>query len=182
MNQQHLRRLTLTAVCIALGVVLPMLFHSIPKGGMIFCPMHLPVLLCGLLAGPWFGMAAGLLTPLLSHLITHMLPAGPVLTGMVIELAVYGLAAGLLFAVIKTGKIYVDLFISLILAMLAGRIVYGIVKALFFTGGNPYGIGVWLTSSFVTCLPGIIMQLVLVPLLYFALEKAKLAPKRSKLG
>lgn len=181
MNHQRLRQLTLSAVCIAFGVVLPFLFHSIPRGGMIFCPMHLPVLLCGLLAGPWYGLACGLFTPLLSSMITGMPPVGPYLYGMIIELAVYGMVAGLMFSLVKTKKPVVDIYVSLITAMIAGRVVYGLVKALFFTGGKPYGIAIWLSSTVVSCLPGIIMHLVFVPLLYAVLVKAKLAPDRARL-
>lgn len=178
MEHKHLRSLTLTAVMIAFGVVLPFLFHSVPKGGMIFCPMHLPVLLCGLLTGPIYGLAAGALTPFLSSMITGMPPAGPVLYSMIFELAVYGLVAGLMFRKLKTEKIAVDIYVSLVVAMLAGRIVSGLLKAFVFSGGQPYSMTVWLTSSFVTCLPGIILQLIFVPLLYAVLRKAKLAPER----
>ncbi len=179
MERKRLRQLTLTAIMIAFGVVLPILFHSIPKAGMIFCPMHLPVLLCGLLCGPWFGLAGGLLTPLLSSLITGMPPAGPVVYSMIIELGVYGLIAGLIFKYVRTKSLVADIYIALVVAMLAGRIVNGLVHALIFTGGGDYSFSVWLTSSFVTCLPGIILHLIFVPLLYGILRKAKLIPERE---
>ncbi len=180
MNRTHLRALTLTAICIALGITLPYLFHGIPRSGMIFLPMHLPVLLCGLLAGPVWGLLCGLITPLLSSLMTGMPPAGPILYSMIFELAVYGLLAGLAFRFISTRWLVLDIYLALIVAMLAGRIVYGLVNAFIFSAGTGYGIQAWLTGSFVTSLPGIILQLVFIPLLYGALAKAKLVPARTR--
>lgn len=179
MNRTRLRQLTLTAICIALGVVLPVLFHSIPRSGQIFLPMHLPVLLAGLLAGPGWGMVAGILTPLISTWITGMPPVGPILFAMLFELAAYGLVSGLVFRMVRTKLLVLDIYIALITAMLAGRVVYGLVNAFIFSAGTGYGLQAWMTSSFVTGLPGIALQLVFVPLLYLALAKAKLAPSRQ---
>lgn len=179
MNRINLRRLTLTAVCLALGVIFPQLFHAIPRSGMILLPMHLPVLLCGLLAGPAWGLICGALTPLLSNLVSGMPPAGPILYSMIFELAVYGLLAGLAFQFIRTKSLVLDLYLSLILAMLGGRIVYGLANGLIFSAGTGYGLEAWFTASFVTGLPGIAMQLVLIPLLYGALAKAKLTIPRT---
>lgn len=170
------KSLMMTALCIALCVVLPMALHSIPKAGIIFGPMHLPVLLCGLVCGWQFGLLCGLVGPLLSSLLTGM-PAAAMLPGMMLELAVYGLVAGILVRVVHTGKIYLDLYISLIAAMLAGRILAGIANALIFTPGG-YSLTVWATSYFVTSLPGIVIQLLLIPSIVFALMKAKLVPMR----
>ncbi|MEA4912191.1 MAG: ECF transporter S component [Oscillospiraceae bacterium] len=166
------RSLVFAGLCVALGVALPIAFHSIPNAGSIFLPMHIPVLLCGLLCGPWYGLACGVLAPLLSSLLTGMPPAA-ILPGMLCELAVYGLVSGLMYraAAGKRGGIY----ISLITAMLAGRVVSGVLNALIFRAGN-YSMQMWLAASFVTALPGIAVQLVVIPLLALALQKAKLAP------
>lgn len=167
-----------TAVCMALCVVLPMALHAIPDAGKLFSPMHIPVLLCGLICGWQYGLVCGLLGPLLSSLLTSMPPMGsPTLYGMIIELAVYGLATGLLMKFIRTGKTAADVYISLAAAMLAGRIVGGLAKALFFSAGS-YTFSAWATAYFVTSLPGIIIHLILVPVLYLALQKAHLVPAR----
>lgn len=179
MERNHLRKLIFAALCIALGVVLPMLMHSIPKAGMIWLPMHIPVLLAGFLAGPFFGLIVGVLTPLISSVTTGMPPAGPVLFSMMIELAVYGLIAGLVFKYIKTKSEVINVYISLILAMLCGRVVMGLVQNFFFSAGN-YSLNVWLGSAFVTALPGILLQLVVVPMLYFIVKKAGLTLSRDK--
>ena len=165
----------LTAVCAALCVVVPMAFHAIPNAGSIFLPMHIPVLLCGMLCGWPFGFIAGMLGPLLSRLTTGMPPAA-MLPGMMVECAVYGAISGLVLKYVHTGKLYADLYISLIPAMLAGRVISGIAKALIFAPDTT--LAGWATVSFVTGLPGIAIQLILIPAILFALEKARLVPKR----
>lgn len=170
------KRTVYAAMCLALGVVLPLAFHSIPNAGSIFLPMHLPVLLCGFICGWPFGLACGVLTPVLSSLITGMPPMAYV-PAMICELAVYGLASGLLMRYVRTGKIFADLYISLVAAMLAGRIVGGVLSALIFSAGK-YSMDLWITGYFVTALPGIIILLVLIPFIVFALEKARLIEKR----
>ena len=87
------KQLVLAALCVALGVVLPVAFHSIPNAGSVLLPMHIPVLLCGLVCGPVYGLLSGILTPLLSSMITGMPPMA-YLPGMLCELSAYGLAAG----------------------------------------------------------------------------------------
>lgn len=170
------KKAIITAICIALCVVLPQAFHAIPRAGAIYLPMHIPVLLCGLICGWPFGLLCGIAGPLLSSLFTGMPPAAA-LPSMVIECAVYGCAAGLLMGIVKTKNTYADLYISLIGAMLCGRIIAGILQALIFSAGN-YSIAAWTTSYFVTALPGIIIQVVLLPSIVFALMKAKLIPER----
>ena len=168
------KKLVLSGLFVALGVILPILCHGIPNAGSVLLPMHIPVLLCGLICGWQYGLACGLLAPLLSSLITGMPPMA-ILPSMLCELAVYGLLAGLFFQFIHTGKSLANVYISLIGAMLGGRIVYGVINALIFRAGE-YSLAVWATASFVTALPGIIIQLVLIPMVVLALRKAKLAP------
>lgn len=175
-NMTTVKKAILTAVCIALCVVLPQAFHAIPNAGAIYSPMHLPVLLCGLICGWQYGLLCGLAGPLFSSLFTGMPPAA-VLPPMMVECAVFGLAAGLMMKLVHTGKVYADLYISLVTAMLAGRVLAGIAKALIFMPGK-FGMAMWVSSYFVTALPGIIIQLVVLPTLVFALMKARLIPAR----
>lgn len=170
MKKPQTKRLVTSAACIALGILLPMVFHTIPNAGSIFLPMHIPVLLCGLVCGWGYGLAVGILTPVLSALLTQMPPAA-VLPGMACELAVYGLITGLLSRRVRTGKYLANLYISLVSAMLIGRITYGVLNALIFKAGQ-YSLNLWLTAAFITGLPGIAIQLVLIPPLVFALERA----------
>ena len=176
MKLSYVKKAILTAACIALCVVLPMAFHAIPNAGNIYCPMHMPVLLCGLVCGWPFGLLCGVAGPALSSLFTGM-PSMAYLPSMAIELAAYGLIAGFLMQVIHTKKLLGDLYISLIAALLAGRIAAGASRALIFAAGS-YSIGAWATSYFVTALPGLVIQLALLPAIAFALEKARLIPVR----
>lgn len=168
--------LIFAGLCVALGVVLPIALHSVANAGSIFLPMHIPVLLCGLICGWPYGLACGVLAPILSHLITGMPPAA-ILPGMLFELAVYGLVSGLMMKYIRTGKNLWDIILSLVVAMLLGRVTYGIMNALLFKAGE-YSLSVWLSAAFVTGLPGVAIQVVLIPALILALEKAKILPKR----
>ena len=175
-NMTSPRRLVMGAVCIALCVVLPLAFHAIPNAGSILLPMHIPVLLCGLVCGWPYGFICGLLGPALSSLLTGMPPAA-VLPSMMVECAVYGCVSGLLLLIVHTKSTYADLYISMIGAMLLGRILGGASKALLFAPGS-LTVAAWATGYFVTGLPGIIVQLVLIPTLVFALMRAELIPQR----
>ena len=166
------KQLVLTALFIAIGVVLPQAFHMIPNAGSIFLPMHIPVLVSGFAVGPFLGLLCGILTPVLSHFIFGMPPA-PVLPGMICELAVYGLMTGLLNKVIKIKNDYAKTYVVLILAMLCGRVTYGILNYLVFKAGS-YSMNAWISAAFVTAIPGILIQLVLIPVLVVRLKKAHL--------
>lgn len=170
------KKLIISAICMALCVILPMAMHFSESAGIMFSPMHIPVLLCGLICGPQFGFLCGLIGPLLSSFIIGM-PVMARLPGMMCELAIYGLIAGLLMKFIHTRKIYIDIYISLITAMLIGRIIGGIVNAFIFMAGS-YSWTMWVTGYFVTCIPGIILQLALIPIIVVALMKADLIPMR----
>jgi thiamine transporter ThiT len=175
MKITNTKKIVLAAACVALCVVLPMAFHSFPGGGNVFLPMHIPVLLCGLLCSWPYGLLCGLMGPALSSLITGMPPAA-FLPSMMVECAVYGCVAGIMMQVVRTKKTYVDLYISLITAMIAGRFLAGVVKALILAPGTP--MFAWVTTSLVEGLPGIAIQLVVIPALIFALTRAKLLPRR----
>lgn len=166
------KKIVLAGLCTALGVVLPMAFHAIPNAGSIFLPMHIPVLLCGLICGPMWGLVCGVLAPVVSSVATGMPPAA-ILPGMVCELAVYGLVSGALITFVKTKSTAANIYISLIAAMLCGRLVSGVLNALIFRAGA-YSMQVWIAASFVTSIPGIVIQIVLLPAIVMALKRAKL--------
>ncbi len=171
------KKLCLSAVCLALCCALPPAFHALGAGA-AFSPIHFPVLLCGLVCGWPYGLACGVAGPILSCLISGM-PGPAQLLNMVPELAVYGLLTGLTFSLVRTGKTAADLYISLVPAMLVGRVVGGLAHALVFLSGGPeYTVQMWVAGSFVKTLPGIIAQLVIIPILYLALEKAGTFPVR----
>lgn len=168
------KRLVTTAICAAMCVVLPIAFHAIPNAGTVILPMHIPVLLCGLVCGWPYGLVCGLLGPFLSS-FTGMPPMA-VLPGMMVECGVYGMVTGLGMKYIRTGKPMADLYISMLSAMVLGRVVAGLAKALIFAPGTPAF--AWVTTSLVMGIPGIVIQLIVMPLLIAALTRAKLLSKR----
>ena len=175
MQMTPVKKMVFTAACAALCLILPMAFHAIPNAGQVMLPMHIPVLLCGLVCGWPFGAVCGLIGPFLSSVITSMPPAA-MLPSMMVECAVYGFISGLLMKHVRTGKSGADLYISLISAMAVGRIAAGFAKAWIFTPGvSPFA---WVTTSLVTGIPGIVLQLVLMPLVVTALTRARLIPNR----
>lgn len=169
------KKTVLSAVFAAICVVLPQAFHVIPNAGSVFLPMHIPVLLCGLVCGWSSGLLCGLVGPLLSSLITGMPPLA-VLPAMMVECAAYGAVTGLMLRWVRTGSTYADLYVSMVSAMLAGRVLSGMAKALIFAPGTSFA--AWAAASFVTAMPGIVIQLALIPTVVFALMKAGVIPQR----
>lgn len=166
------KKAIICAIMIAMCVVLPMAFHAIPNAGSIYLPMHIPVLLCGLVTGWPYGLLCGIAGPVMSHLITAM-PGIGYLPQMVIELAAYGLISGLLMNFLPVKNETAKVYTSLVGSMLLGRVVSGISKALIFVKGS-YSVTLWVTGLFVTGMPGIIIQIIFIPVIYFSLKKAKL--------
>lgn len=170
------RKLTLSALFLALGLVLPLITGQIPQIGKMLLPMHIPVLLCGMVCGAPYGAVCGLLGPMLSSILTSM-PTAALMPAMMVECAAYGLTTGLMLRLVRTGKTYADLYLSLVAAMLVGRLVSGVTKALFFMAGQ-YTMQAWIAASFVTALPGIVLQLAVVPSIVYYLMRAGLIPQR----
>ena len=172
LNKAQIRNLTYSAICLALCMVLPFLTGQIPQIGAALCPMHLPVLLAGFICGPWWAAAVGAIAPLLRHVVFGGMP--PLLTaiGMTFELFTYGLITGILYRVLpkKTGYIY----LSLVSAMVAGRIVWGCAQVfLLGLSDTPFTWAAFWAGAVTSAIPGIIVQLVLIPLLVMALQRAK---------
>ncbi|WBW96808.1 ECF transporter S component [Oceanirhabdus sp. W0125-5] len=146
---------------LALGLILPFIFHSTGVPGQVFLPMHIPVLLCGFILGPQYGVMVGIVTPLLSSLLTGMPPLFPIGVSMIFELATYGLVGGYLY---RNRKI--NLYISLIISMISGRLISGIMKYILMVGtGKAFVLKGFLIASFVTCIWGIVIQFILIPLI-----------------
>ncbi len=175
MKLNPIRKLVFTSVCAALCLVLPMAFHGIPNAGSIFLPMHIPVLLCGLICGWPYGGVCGLIGPLISSLVTGMPPVA-MLPSMMVECCAYGFVTGMLMRYVYTKNATADLYISLLSAMAAGRVLAGFAKAWIFSPGiSPFA---WVTTSLVTGIPGIVIQLILMPTIVYTLTRAKLIPAR----
>lgn len=167
-------RLTYAAACLALCMVLPFLTGQIPEIGSALCPMHIPVLLAGFLCGPWWALAAGAVAPLLRFALFGMPPLFPTGTAMCFELAAYGLVSGILCR--KLPKKAVNVYLALIAAMLAGRLVWGIVMVVLMgLSGSAFTWAAFMAGAFVNAVPGIIVHILLIPIIVLALRKAGLA-------
>ena len=170
-SKHQIRMLTYAAMCLALCMVLPFLTGQIPEIGSALSPMHIPVLLCGFLCGPWWAALTGAVAPLLRFALFGMPPLFPTGLAMCFELAAYGLVSGLLYQTLpkKNGNIYA----ALILAMLAGRIVWGTAMALISgVSGSAFTWAAFLAGAFMNAVPGIIVHILLIPLIVMALRKA----------
>ena len=154
------KNVVLSGLFIAFGVLLPMIFHQFNMGGPGFLPMHIPVLIAGLFLGPLEGLLVGLVTPIISSVLTGMPVFFPMLPIMVFELGTYGLTAGLF-----SKKLNLNTYLSLILAMIDGRISAGIVVFILgkFFGFQGPGPVLFVKGAIITGIAGIIIQLVFVP-------------------
>ena len=173
MIQNKTERLVTAALCLALGIIIPQAFHVIPVAntGGVFLPMHIPVILCGYFAGGMYGALVGIMCPILSFLFTGM-PNAARLPFMICELAVYGLAAGLAYKFFERMNKTIQVYVTLIITMLCGRIAYffGIVVAVYILGMKELSVGA-VISAVVLGVPGIIIQLILIPAIVFAVDR-----------
>ncbi len=166
------KKLIIAAMMLALALLLPTVTGRIQVLGSAILPMHIPVMLAGLLCGWRYGLPVGFIAPLLGSLLFGMPPLFPVAFAMAFELATYGLVTGLLAQ--KTPNNIVGSYISLIGAMLAGRVVWGVVMFLVSVGSpTAFGFSAFIAGAFVSALPGIILQLAIVPAIVALLKRSK---------
>ena len=167
------KNMALSALFLAIGMVLPFLIMQIKEVGDSLLPMHLPVMLCGLVCGGWYGFAVGGTLPFLRGVCFGMPPLFPNAVWMAAELAAYGAVTGFLYKRFFKKQLW-WLYGSLIAAMISGRIVWGIVKwALLTARGGTFTLQAFLVGGFADALPGIVLQLVLVPTIVKLLDKRK---------
>ncbi len=165
------KKLVLSALFIAIGIILPVFTGHIPQIGNMLCPMHIPILLCGFLCGWQYGLAVGFVTPLLRSVLFGMPPMMPTAVGMAFELAAYGVVTALLYRILPKKNLY--LYVSLIGAMIAGRVVWGLISiVLYGVAGKSFSFQIFLANGFINAIPGIILQIVLIPAIMIALKKA----------
>ena len=166
------KKLVTSSLLLALALVLPFLTGQIPEIGNMLLPMHLPVLLAGFVVGGPSAMAIGAVAPLLRSMLWGMPPLFPKAISMAFELAAYGAVSGIVYSAGKKSR--KSVFVALISAMVAGRIVWGIVSLIFYgMTGNSFTVSLFAAEAFVNAIPGIILQLVLIPLIVSALKKNK---------
>ena len=177
MTSLRIRKLVYAALYLAIAMVLPFITGQIPEIGAMLSPMHIPAFLCGFMCGwPW-GLAVGFIAPLLRSFLFGMPALMPAAVAMAFELAVYGAVAGLLYRLLPRKKWSV--YVALVAAMLAGRVVWGAVRLILAgLSGTGFTWAMFLAGAVTTAVPGIILQLVLIPVLVLVLERAGLSLNR----
>lgn len=168
----NVKTLTLSAMFLAVALVLPFITGQIPEIGAMLCPMHLPILLCGYFCGGPWGLAVGLIAPVLRSMIFGMPPMYPTAISMAFELAAYGAISGLLYA--KLPKTKASVYISLVTAMIVGRLVWGAARFVFAgLDITAFGLQAFWAGAVTSAIPGIILQLILIPILVIALDRQR---------
>ena len=176
MKSNTLKKNVLSALFLALGLVLPFFTGLIPQIGKMLLPMHIPAMLCGFICGPVYGLIVGALMPLCRSAWFHMPQLYPTAIAMAFELGAYGFISGAVFKLRKT-KGAASVYIALLLAILGGRVVWGIVMAvLLATQSTAFTFSMFAGSAFTTALPGIILQLILIPAVMLLLNRTGLVP------
>ncbi len=169
-------KITYSAICIALALVLPFITGHIPEIGNALCPMHIPVIICGFLCGRQYGLTVGFVSPLLRCMLFNMpSPLFPRAISMAFELATYGFIAGLLYKLLPKKIQYT--YISLISAMICGRISWGVSQFLIAGFKNTtFTFSKFIAGAIIESIPGIVIQILLIPIIVEALKKANLVP------
>ena len=169
-KHKNLRQLILAAMFLTLALALPFLTGQIPQVGSALCPMHIPVLLCGFFCGPWYALAVGLVAPLLRFALFGMPPLMPTGIAMCFELATYGFVSGLMYKLLPGKKVFT--YVTLIAAMLAGRIIWGIARVILAgLAQSEFAWTAFLSGAFVNAVPGIILHILLIPVLVITLKR-----------
>ncbi len=170
LRKNNLSQMLLAAMFLAFAQILPFLTGQVPQIGNMLCPMHIPILLCGYFCGAWYGLAIGFIAPLLRFALFGAPPIMPIGIAMCFELATYGATSALLYRVLPKKKAY--LYVSLIGAMLIGRIIWGTVRVILYgMGKSAFGWAAFLAGAFTNAIPGMILQIILIPILVMALKK-----------
>lgn len=172
----NVKKLAVTAMLFAVGMVLPFFIGQIPAIGKMLLPMHIPVLLCGFIVGWQYGALIGFLLPIVRGLVFGMPPLYPNAIAMAFEMAAYGFVSGYLYSHARW-QCTKMLYISLVTAMLAGRIVWAFAEVILLgIGGNIFTWKMFAAGAFLNAIPGIIVQLTLIPIIMVTLRRAKVVP------
>ena len=170
MKKDGIYKLVLSAMFFAIALILPLITGQIPQIGSMLLPMHIPVLLCGYFCGPLCGAAVGLFAPIIRSFLFGMPVLMPTGIAMCFELFTYGLVSGLMYKLLPKKPIFV--YVSLITAMITGRAVWGMISAIIYgVSETTFGLEMFITGAFAGAVPGIIIQIVIVPLLVITLRK-----------
>lgn len=167
------KNISFSAMCLALCLILPLITGGIPKIGNMLSPMHIPVFICGFICGWQYGAIVGFTAPIMRSLIFTKPIMYPMAVSMSFELAVYGIVCAVLFRAFPQKKS--NIYLSLILSMLSGRIVWGLARYIMAgLGGSDFNFSMFVAGAFTQAIPGIICHIIIVPLIIMVLKKTKL--------
>ena len=181
-----LYRLLITAVLLAIGMVLPFLTGQMQTIGQLISPLHIPVFICGLTCGWSWGAALGFILPIFRGLIFGMPPFPAVGLPMAFEMLVYGLVTGLLYPRLRKvlqNQHIVAMLISMLAAMILGRCAGGATRAVMMgIQGNSYSFAAFFASYFTGTVAGAVIHLFVCPYIVTMLEQARLSPLSVKVA
>lgn len=188
MKKIRINKICITGLCLAIGLILPFITGQIKEVGNMLCPMHIPVIICGFICGPIYGALLGMVTPLLRSLIFTMPTFYPLAISMSVELCIYGFVSGAIYNfLIKKNKenklslniIYV--YISLIIAMILGRVGWGLTRYLLtlIDETMKFSKEMFISGALLTAWPGILIQLILIPLIIISLTNNRIIPLKE---
>lgn len=189
MKRININKICISGLCLALGLILPFITGQIKEIGNMLCPMHIPVIICGFICGPFYGLIIGILTPIIRSLIFSMPPFYPLAISMAVELGMYGLISGLLYNVLikknvsnKISLNIIYIYISLIVAMIIGRVSWGLTRYMLtlIDDTMTFTKETFISGALLTAWPGIIIQLILIPLIIVTLTNNKIIPLKEK--
>ena len=179
-KNSNVKNMVLAAMFLGLGLVLPFLTGQIQRFGNMLLPMHIPVILCGLICGWQYGLAVGFVLPLMRSSLFSMPVMFPNAVSMAFELAAYGFMSGFLYSRSRW-KCIKSLYKALLIAMVFGRIIWGVAQLILLgIGENGFTFGAFIAGAFLNAVPGIILQLIIIPAIMVALHRAKMVPFSKK--
>ena len=180
--KKRTQKLTLSAMFLAIGMVLPFFTGQIPKIGNMLLPMHIPVLLCGFICGWFYGLATGMILPILRSFIFGMPMLYPMAIAMAFELAAYGAIVGILYTCSEK-KTTASVYRALVAAMICGRIVWWMAEVVLLgVNGSAFGWKMFVSGAFLNAIPGILLQLILIPAIMSAVRRAGWKPEEKQEG
>lgn len=179
---KNLKNLCFAAMFLTVGLLLPFITMQIPEIGKLLCPMHIPVMLCGLVCGWKYGLAVGFITPLLRSVLFHMPAMYPSAAGMAFELAAYGVSIAVIYSMFRTKNIGA-VYGAMIPSMLIGRLVWGAARTVMLglsgSEAASFSFKYFITTGFIEAIPGIILQIIIIPAIMSGLWRAGIAVKQQ---
>ena len=180
MNSRHnlIKKMCIFIVLLSLGWVFPFITAQSRELGNMLNLIHIPTLIGGMILGPWYGVLLGVITPITRSFIFGMPKLYPLAICMGLELGTYGLISGLIFKLLKNRfsiKEVIALYLSLIIALLCGRIVWGVSRSIFAMFSTEImTFKIFITSGFLVSWPGVLLQIIIIPIIYYAIKKTNL--------